>query len=343
MQLVAGLLLDRFGTRKFVLPAILACAAGVAVFAVSANPVVAGIGRLLSGLGASFAFVGALYVVNHWFPARQFAVLSGAVNAIGMMGTAIGAIVLTSFIGDVGWQNAFFATSAAGLLIFVLAFLFLRESDDVAKTKPAATHGFIAPLSKVVKTLRIWLIGLVGALYYMPINIFGGLWGSAELSQDHGLSPIEAETAVSMIFWGMALGGISAGALSDYLGHRKWIVVAGSLLAAVAFASAIYSSSQSELFLSAMLFLGGFFSGGQMLTFAMAKEGQPASVSGTVIAFVNMLGISGALFFQPLIGAVIDLEAGQFGVALLALPLCLLAAAIIALFVSEERHIDHAV
>ena len=107
MQLVVGLLLDRYGARRFVLPAILVCAAGVALFAVSSNVAIAGFGRLLTGLGASFAFVGSLYVVTHAFPAGKFALLSGVVNAVGMLGTAIGAVFITRFIQDVGWQTAF--------------------------------------------------------------------------------------------------------------------------------------------------------------------------------------------------------------------------------------------
>ena len=39
-----------------------------------------------------------------------------------------------------------------------------------------------------------------------------------------------------------------------------------------------------------------------MLTFAMAKEGQANRLVGTVVAFVNMIGIAGALIFQPLVG-----------------------------------------
>ncbi|WP_371228204.1 MFS transporter [Roseovarius sp. 2305UL8-3] len=337
MQLVVGLVLDRYGPRRFVVPAILVLSLGVALFAWSNDPILAGLGRFLTGLGASFGFVSGLYVVNHWFVPSRFAVLSGAVNALGMLGTAIGAVALTSVIDHSGWRPVFFATSAAGFVLFLLAVVFLRDGQDQSDD----TQSLMTPLRLVVSDKRVWWIAVLGALYYMPVNVFGGLWGKAELTADHGLTSVKAETAISMIFWGMAVGSIAAGWISDKIGHRKWIVVSNVILAALAYSAAVYSNSSSVVFISAMLFLGGLFGGAQMLTFAMAKEGHPKAVSGTVIAFVNMIGIGGALIFQPLVGTLIDMSGGAFGMALLTIPICLIISAVMAVFVSEQRHEDH--
>ncbi|MEM6578290.1 MAG: MFS transporter, partial [Pseudomonadota bacterium] len=337
MQLVVGLALDRYGPRRFVVPAILIMSLGVALFSFTDNVGLAAFGRVLTGLGASFGFVGGLYVVTHLFAPSRFAVLSGTLNAIGMLGTAIGAIALTAAIEATGWQTVFRGTAAAGVVLFVFAFLFLHDTPDSGKDQTS----FVAPLKSVITSSRIWWIAILGALYYMPVNVFGGLWGKSELMTDHGLSSVKAETAISMIFWGMAAGSILAGWLSDRIGHRKWIVVSNAALAALAYSAAIYGDSNSLIFISAMLFLGGLLGGAQMLTFAMAKEGQPKAISGTVMSFVNMVGIGGALIFQPLVGTLIDLNEGRFGVALLTLPACLLLSAIMALFLQERRHEDH--
>ena len=94
MQIVVGLALDRYGARRFILLGSACCAVGVLMFAATANIWVGGSGRVLTGFGASFAFVAALWLVNHWFAPERFAFLSGAVNAVGMVGTAIGGIAL---------------------------------------------------------------------------------------------------------------------------------------------------------------------------------------------------------------------------------------------------------
>ena len=43
-----------------------------------------------------------------------------------------------------------------------------------------------------------------------------------------------------MIFWGMAAGSIAGGWLSDRLGHRKYLVFAGAVLTALAYAGVLY-------------------------------------------------------------------------------------------------------
>lgn len=341
MQIVVGLLLDRYGARRFVLLGSLVCAAGVTMFAATDNVAVAGLGRLLTGFGASFAFVSALWLVNHWFAPERFALLSGGVNAVGMLGTAVGAVTLSELIARSGWHDVFMATGAVGLVIFLAALLFLREprSPAATATTEPAEHVRQA-LADVLGNGRTWVIAVVGLLYYMPVNVYGGLWGTTELVKDHHLSEVAAETAVSMIFWGMAAGSVAGGWLSDRLGHRKWLVFAGAVLTGLAYTGALYLPG-TAIAESAFLLAGGFFGGLQMLTFAMAKEGQENRLVGTVVAFVNMIGIAGALIFQPVVGYLADLSGGNFHVALATVPACAALAALIVLALPEYRHPEH--
>ncbi len=341
MQIVVGLLLDRYGAKRFILLGSLACAVGVLVFAATNNPAIGGFGRALTGFGASFAFVAALWLVNHWFAPERFAVLSGGVNAVGMLGTAVGTVALSSLIAQWGWHDVFYATGAAGLVIFLMALLWLHEPPSpAAEASTAPVEHIRQSLAEVVGNPRTWTIAIIGLLFYMPVNVYGGLWGSTELMKDHHLSRVAAETAVSMIFWGMAAGSVAGGWLSDLVGHRKYLVFAGSVLTGLAYAGVLYMPG-SELLVGALLFAAGLFGGFQMLTFAMAKEGQPNRLVGTVVAFVNMVGIAGALIFQPLVGYIADATGGDFHAALTTIPLCAGLAAVIVLFLPEYRHPDH--
>lgn len=341
MQIAVGLLLDRFGARRFILLGSLLCASGVILFASTHNVWIGGFGRFLTGFGASFAFVAALWLVNHWFAPERFALLSGAVNAVGMLGAAVGAVGLSQVITTAGWRPVFVATGVTGLILCALAFFFLKEpASPAAATQTSPVEHVSTSLKTVLGDGRIWLISLIGLLYYMPVNVYGGLWGTSELIADHHRSPVAAEAAVSMIFWGMAVGSIAGGWLSDLLGHRKYLVLFGSVLTGLAYGAVLYlpGSAVQE---GALLFVAGFFGGFQMLTFTMAKEGQDNSVVGTIVAFVNMIGIAGALIFQPLVGYLADLAGGNFGLALASVPICAVVAAILMTFVPEYRHPDH--
>lgn len=342
MQIVVGLLLDRWGARRFVVPAIALCAGGTALTGLAPNLAIAAIARVMTGFGASFAFVGALYVVNHWFAPKRFAMLSGLVNAVGMLGTAVGVVWLTALTHHIGWRPAFLTIGAFGAVLFILALLFYRDAPSAGDTD---THpNPIGPLKQIVKSPQVWLLSLVSALIYMPINVYGGLWGNEELVADHALSAVASETAVSMVFWGMALGSVLWGAVSDALGHRKWIIFAGSVAGMLAWGWVILGGSSNMLALSAALFLGGMFCGAQMLTYAMAKEGQDQNTVGTVTAFVNMIGIGAALVFQPLVGWLLDLSGNDHAVALSTVPICLglSALAILALKEPDQPHLRRA-
>lgn len=338
MQLVVGVLLDRYGARPLIVPALALCSGGVLLVGATDVVWLAALGRIATGLGASFAFVSALYVVNHNFAPSRFALLSGVVNMVGMFGTAVGAILLTDLIAETGWRSVFVGTGIVGLGLCAVAFIAFKEPvRDTAKTPEPALSG----LGDILTNRRVWIIGLTGALYYMPVNVFGGLWGQRDLVVDHGLEPVSAELAVSMIFLGMALGSVAAGAVSDKIGHRRWIICSNAALSAFAYGAAINVDTSSVVLLASFLFLAGAFGGAQMLTFAMAKEVFATTQAGKVIAFVNMVGIAAAVIFQPLVGSLIDMTGENYRLALSAIPICALAAAVLILFVSERRHPDH--
>ena len=343
MQIVVGLLLDRYGARRFVLLGILLCAGGELLFALTGEAAVAGAGRLMTGFGASFAFVAALWLVNHWFPPTRFALLSSSVTAVGMLGTAIGGVALSHLIVANGWRAVFFATSAAGVVLFVAALLFLREPASPAA---ASTSGFTSHvrrnLAAVIGNARMWIIAIIGLLYYVPINVYAGLWGTTELVKDHHVSHVAAESLIALVFWGLTIGSVLGGWLSDRLGHRKCLVFFGAVLTALAYLAELIFNGPAWV-QGILLFAGGCFGGPQMLVFAMAKEGQPNELAGTVIAFVNMIGIGGALVMQPLVGYLADLSGGTFQLALMVVPLSSALAAVLVLPLPEYRHPDHRV
>ncbi|MGA9334744.1 MAG: MFS transporter [Rudaea sp.] len=341
MQIVVGLLLDRYGARRFVLLGSLACATGVLVFVATDQVTVGEAGRALTGFGASFAFVAALWLVNHWFAPERFALLSSGVNAVGMLGAAVGGVALSGLIARAGWRSVFMATGGVGLVVFLLALLFLREPVSPARAASShiATH-VRRSLAAVIGNSRTWAIAIIGMLYYVPVNVYAGLWGTTELIKDHHVSAVTAESLVSLIFWGIMAGSVFGGWLSDRLGHRKYLVFFGAVLTSAAYAAVLYLPGSIE-FEGPLLFAAGFFGGPQMLTFAMAKEGQEKRLSGTIIAFVNMIGIAGALIFQPLVGCLADLADGNFRLALSVLVVCTGLAALLVVLLPEYRHPDH--
>src|SRR6185312_2695523 len=104
------------------------------------------------------------------------------VSAAGMLGTAIGGIALSHLMDVSGWRQVFFITSAGGVALFVTALLFLREpvSPAAASTTDFTVH-MRRNLGAVVGNLRMWVLATIGLLYFVPVNVYAGLWGVTEL------------------------------------------------------------------------------------------------------------------------------------------------------------------
>lgn len=340
MQIFVGLLLDRFGAKRFVILGAAACGAGTLLLSTAANIYLAGAGRMLTGFGASFAFVSALYVINHLFPTKWFTTLSGLINMVGMLGTAIGVIGLSHVIKIQGWQFVFHAT---GIICFILAvfaiFLIPHAPQHIAKK--AKNLSFLNSLEVVVTNRHIWLVALLGLFFYVPINVFGTLWGNDSLQHLQGFSKDRAEEAVSALFFGMAFGSLIIGFLSSHFGHRKWLIIVGSVLANVSFVALIFTPyGELKLWVAeVLLFTGGFFCGAQMLTFAMAKDSCDGHIAATAMAFTNMLGIGGAIVFQPFFGWLLDYSSNHFVIALMTIPASLILTTLLGLM-TKDTHLD---
>src|SRR5438105_12238963 len=67
----------------------------------------------------------------------------------------------------------------------------------------------------VLKNPQMWLIGIIGCLFYLPASVFLDLWGISYLKAVYQLTPEQAASAISWTFLGWIIAGPTIGALSD--------------------------------------------------------------------------------------------------------------------------------
>jgi len=90
MQIPVGTLVDRFGPHKLLTAMALLCGLACILFSNTHQIIFAELARLLTGISAAFAFVGALKLASTWFPSSRFGLLAGATQALGMLGAFVG-------------------------------------------------------------------------------------------------------------------------------------------------------------------------------------------------------------------------------------------------------------
>lgn len=355
MQLPVGLLMDRFGPRRLLVIASLLCAVGTYLFAESGHLFVAQMGRFLVGFGSAFAFVGVLKLATIWLPPNRFGMIAGLTTALGMMGATGGDVALAILVDHIGWHNTILLSASMGLVLALVILLILPEDDGSAfvpgkpssRRMTASFQQLLTGLGCLLRNPQMWCIGLIGCLLYLPTSAFAELWGIPYLEGVFGLSKTKAAGAVSMIFLGWAVGGPLVGFMSDQFGRRKIPLIAGSLLATVVVLLIMYAPINTvELFL--LLFSIGVVTSVENLCFAIGREINSDHLAGTALALTNMLVMLGGIVFQPLIGLFLDMSwsgemangvrvysSENYHFAMMVLPIGLITAAFLTLFVKE--------
>lgn len=313
MQIIVGLMMDRFGPRRLLTFACLLCALGAYLFACSDYLVVAMIGRFLIGFGSAFAFVGAAKLATIWLPPRYFALISGIIFCLGMLGAAFGDIVLRRWVDFIGWQIAMVSAAIGGVVLAVIIWLIVRDENPYLEESQRLSHmsnlqNVLSGLWQALRNKQIWLCGIVGCLLYLFLSAYAELWGPAFLAQAHGISRAYAANANSMVFIGCAIGAPLWGLFSDYIGKRRLPIIMAATGAIISFCTLLYSPHLSLLSIYVLLFLFGFLSSAQILIFAIAREVTSIKISGTAIGMVNMFVMVGGIIFPPAIGKILDLN-----------------------------------
>ena len=357
MQLPVGVLMDRYGPRLLLTIAVLCCALGSFLFACSNLVWVASIGRFMVGFGSAFAFVGVLKLAAIWLRPDRFAMVAGLATTLGMIGAMIGENALTVLVQKFGWKATTYGSALFGVLLGIIIWSMVRNVKK--EDNPGLTYNkisfsdIIRSLLTAMKQRQIWLAGIIGGLLYIPTSVFAELWGIPYLEQARGFTNYQAAGAVSMIFLGWAIGGPIVGFISDRIGQRKSPMIIGSLVAALLLGMLLFTPNVPVNIVFALFLIFGMFSSVENITFAIARESCAPNIAGSAVAVNNMLVMFGGMLLQPLVGVMLDahwkgkmvlghkvFSNVDYEHALLVLPLGLIIAAVVTLFL-RETHADY--
>jgi len=347
MQLVVGIALDRFGSKRLLSGAAIIAGVGCLVFALAENVPTLGLGRIMLGIGSSFAYVGAVYVATVWFPRKRLALIMGMTAALGTIGAALGEAPLSEAIQTYGSKEAMYTAALAGLAIAILIFFIVPKRPrwflQLAKLEnPESTDNMFKGLREVVASRQTWLVALISLLLYIPISTFGALWGISYVSTAADVPKENAAWAMTMLFLGFAAGGPILGFLSDRLNLRRFPILLGGALSAFSMGMLLLAPSLPFSVTVIFLISTGFFAGAQAITFAVAVEQHGTFCRATAVAFVNFFVMLGGFLLQPAFGAVLDstsstsmYTAVDYQKALVLLPISILIGTILSFWLKE--------
>jgi MFS family permease len=353
LQIPAGLLLDRFGPRKTTTLAIALCAAGSLVFAGADSLWLAGIGRFLTGAGAAFAAVNCLKLIANWFLFRHFAVMAGLMMTLAMLGAVGGQAPLAAFIAAMEWRHAMEVIGIAGLALAAVFWIVVRDrSPDHARERHIAPTkiSLLDSMRQIFKNPQSWWLSAYSGFAFAPVMVFGGLWGVSFVSEAFELTHNIAAQCVSMIFIGFAVGAPAFGWFSDWIGHRRIVMLWGTICGLLTISAVVYMPGISLYALVFLLFLFGFSISSFLLCFTMIREISLPILAATAIGFMNAFDALLGAFSDPLTGKFLDLgwdgklvdgvrvfSVGNYKAAFLTLPIYLIISLLMLLRIKETH------
>lgn len=324
MQIPTGILVDTLGPRRVVAIGGVIAGVGSLLFGMADTLNAASAGRLLVGLGVSVTFISLLKLNAAWFHDRHFATMTGLTILLGNVGSLLAAAPLAWALNYISWRAAFVSVGGLSLLLAALAWLLvhdhpgranlpsMRELDGKAAHALHTGHWY-SGLLVVMKNRATWPglwvnMGLAGSLF-----AFAGLWAVPFLRDVYGMDRAAATGHTTLLLAGFAIGAFFVGMLSDRIGRRKPVMMAGALAYCLCWVPLLFGVPMGNTASYTLFFVMGLCAPSFTLSWSCAKEVNPHALSGMATSVVNIGGFMGTAIMQPLVGWAIDHSQSAIG------------------------------
>lgn len=357
MQLIVGILLDRYPLKKILTFAALTCTLGTCLILTSNNPVIFSIGRFAQGCGSAFAWVGIIKLAAIYIPRKYYSLTTAFGAVFGFVGAAFGQALLGSMVNSYGENITLALTILVG--IFITYFIFnelnraeqeIIDEEDTLQESTLSAKKWGKQFLIVLRTPYVWAGGIIAALLFTPTTVFAELWGVKYISKMYSYSLTQASFISSMIFIGWAIGAAISGVLTIFTTSKIQLIKYGSIGAFILIILLLYIKLPFEILcLASILF--GIFSSVQVLAFTMGRDVLPARLAGVTGAIINLICMGIGVGFQRLAGEIISLywtgeisatgikiySLTAYRVSMLILPIVLILCYIFTFFIDEKK------
>lgn len=302
-QLVAGLLIDRIGSRWLLGVTTLIASAGGLLFISSDSLILMYVSRAMMAIGLSSAFVGGLYLASKWFPASRFGVMSGVTNMAANLAGAIGswAIAGLSYQPVVLWWAVINTVIAFGIMVFVKSKVPQADTapvDNQEKISLRQVFGFL------FRSKQVWMASIFFTGTFGTFLSYADFW-NIQIQQAYGLDISKAASFNALLPIGLAIGSVVFGLFSDKIRKVAFPCRICAIFSLLFMVALIYTPFAPIWLVASLLFISGFFIGGSTLAFPAAVQHCAPSMQGAAIGLVTTCGYIGAGILNLIVPSII--------------------------------------
>ncbi|KSU79839.1 MFS transporter [Rhodococcus qingshengii] len=309
MQIPAGVLLDRYGSRIMIaVGAFIMMSAQLALAFTESLPVAIG-ARIAVGAGDALTFISVLRLVPQWFPPRQVPLVSQFTGILGQLGQVMSALPFMLLLSGRGWTFAYGSAAAVGLLAFALALSVIRDAPPGADV--VAVPAGAKEIGRQIKTVwmrpgtRLGFFSHMGTQF--SITTFALLWGVPYLKSAQGLDSTTVGSLLTLSVISAIVAGPILGILTGrYPMRRSWLVLTIMVASALMWTIVLSRSEPSPLWLLTILVVVISVGGpGSVIGFDYARTSNPSSAMGTAQGMVNIGGFLASLIVIQVMGVIL--------------------------------------
>ena len=211
VQLPAGALLDRYGSRAMLVVGTVAVGLGQVMLALVDDLPLAYAARVFLGLGDACIFNSVLRLLPRWFTPRAVPVLSQVTGMAGAVGQIAAVGLVLPLIQHLGWTQGLLVATISSALAASMALLGIRnappgqEASTVADSWREMPRQVAGVLKHPATQLGFWIHFTCGFTY----NTFVFMWGMPYLVIAQGLT----QPLAGVLFTLLSLAGIFIGSL----------------------------------------------------------------------------------------------------------------------------------
>ncbi len=360
LQVPAGMLVDRFGARCILTIGFFGCLLACYMLVEAQRFWLAEVSRLLMGLTTAPAFAAIFYLIANWFHKRDFALLVGLTEMLGMLGGMASQLYLAYSLRHLDFRQILWICLIVGIPLAVLTYLIIRDrpqfvsSEKITGSDTKQNLRLSAPKTTVwqdfnvlIRIKGVWVNGLFAMALCSVLDAFAVLWCVPFIQTTYSVSLQSATWGSALIFLGIALGAPLWAWLLVHFGRQRIIMSIATIICCLSLLVVIYVKlSLPWLFIS--LFISGFSSSVYVLCFTFVKELVVPHVLATAMGLMNVFCmILGSAILQPLIGYLIKWHAmannhmplvlaSDYRYALIVLPLSVLGGLVLVYWVDDD-------
>ena len=310
-QIISGMLADKYGGMRMVLPGGLLLGIGALLFPLTGDLWLLYLARLLAALGASTLYLSLMRETDRIFGHKNYALMLGVCYFVGYGGGMLGTWPLAAAMEFFSWQSILIAVAAAIIIFYAL---FLCGFKFVQLPKIGASNISLRSLVGIMKNPYSWMLSFCSTVCFSTYFIIQTVFGKKLLEDVAGMSSSRAALVVLLLTVVCMTVIFLSGLLSKLIHnrHRKLMRFAiwCYFLTTVVTAAVFHFGLPGYILIICYLFYAA--ASGFTLIFAVAMQEINCRENMILSAgFINCLNYLAVALFSVLVGLLLDSIGGK--------------------------------